>query len=372
MDEHCYLCKSLSLLSSLQCSCASGFPSVHHKSFCISRTRGIHGVDKAVVRGVRSHFKLLRLYEMASQCCSLHAKGKIINRESLLEDAGDDRSTSNSNVNNTTSILMQRLCHTPLHRWSRNVQSHLGDVVSSGLVGLFDTPYPYLAPQVLALADRLRAVPPIIAVTERDPAGWAKSRVRHGILVCRDAYSREGLGASEFDLAGCVTRARGSVPGADDGGRLDEELRLWDAFRWRSAKEALNETFQAGMERQMRRHQERYVPTALYAPDMFGTRLSAGRAPEPVEESDVARDIRRLVLGGKGVTGAGSGAERLRPMWRVRYARPLTCRGRVNWEGRNDTLVEFYHVPRTCADMPLASKKARRAVDVPMIPLIPA
>jgi len=341
-------------------ACASGFPSVHHKSFCISRTRGIRGVHENVVRGVRSHFQLLRLYEMAAECSSLWAKGKLDGEE-------EDAVLSNSN---DTATSAQQLCYTPLRQWSNSVQSHLTAVLRSGLVGLFDTPYPYLATQLLDLTKEYRAAPPVIAVTERDPHGWATSRIKHGILTCREEYSLDGLGASEFDVVGCVERAHGT----SDSGAESKALHFWDAFRWRSVKEAVNETFQIGMERQMGRHQEVYVPVAQYAPDIFGVRSSASPKSEskPIEEKDVVRDIRHHILDGRG-SNDNNDVELLQSLWQGSYTTSLTCRGRVSWERRNDTLVEYYHVPRTCEDMP-SNKKTRKKIDgsnASMIPLIP-
>ena len=60
-----------------------GFPSVHYLSFCISKTRGIYGVPDNVVHGLRAHYEIMRLYEMALGCCRLYQKGMI--------DVVDDR-----------------------------------------------------------------------------------------------------------------------------------------------------------------------------------------------------------------------------------------------------------------------------------------
>ena len=238
----------------------------------------------------------------------------------------------------------------PLSEWSDSLQSHLKRVVSSGLVGLFDTPYPYLARQVLDLAAASRRTPPIIAVTERDPEGWAASRTRnHGILVCREEHSYEKLGASEFDVLGCAERAHAS---ASNGGGEHVVLHFWDAFRYRSRTEPVDPAFQKGMERQMRRHQERYLPLATYAPDFFGVHAPNGQNTKPVKEKDVAVDIRRHILGGKPTQNdkSGDGIQDLQSKWRKRYTQPLTCRGRVEWTMANDTLVEHYHLPKTCED----------------------
>ena len=114
---------------------------------------------------------------------------------------------SNKNETSANSVARQ-LCNRPVDEWSINIQAHLTTVMESGLVGLFDTPYPYLSHQVLELAKSYRIALPIITMTERDPRGWANSRSKnHGLLVCQKEYSFEKLGASEFDILGCVRRA---------------------------------------------------------------------------------------------------------------------------------------------------------------------
>lgn len=298
-------------------SCSAGFPSVHHKSFCISSTQGIAGVEDEVVDGVRAHFEVLRLYEMASQCLSLRNKAKL-----NLED---------------DNAQIMAMCNTPLYEWANNLLHHLTRVLQSGLVGLFDTPYPYLAPQILELAKQWRT-DMIIGMTERDPTSWAKSRIKHGLLLCRSDYSAEGLGSSEFDIFGCIKRARLST---------NDELHFWDAFWYRSHHESADQDFSHGMERQMKRHQDVYLPFAEYTPNFFGVKsASSDIQPGRVNEKDVTKEIVRLL-------SADSS--------RRQY--PLKCRGRVNWEMKNDTFIEVYHLPKTCA-------RHTGARDVQIVPLI--
>jgi hypothetical protein len=33
-----------------------------------------------------------------------------------------------------------------------------------------------------------------------------------------------------------------------------------------------------------------------------------------------------------------------------KYNKPLTCRGRIIWNMANDTMIEYYHIPKTCID----------------------
>ena len=126
-------------------ACLAGYPSVHHKSFCISNTRGISSsnttaaVSKDVVRGIRSHFEIIRLYTMAYECCKLYSKGKLV----------PTTTTDLTNVNRN-----HHLCYTPLHTWITELQSHLAIVIqNSDLVGIFDTPYPYLSRQIVQLTN---------------------------------------------------------------------------------------------------------------------------------------------------------------------------------------------------------------------------
>ena len=330
-------------------SCTAGFPSVHHKSFCISQQRGIKNVSDSVVMGVRSHFELLRLYTLAYECCKLHhAKGEKVPKQ-------------------------KQLCNMPLHTWVSQIQTHLISILQSGLVGLFDTPYPYLAPQVLELAKLWRSAPPIIAMTERNAREWAMSRSKHhALLVCKMEYSYDRLGASEFDVLGCyeravVARRRDNNNATDDDSTNNTapppvlHLHFWDIFQYRARVNVASEknvdlSFQLGMERQMNRHQLVYLPMADYAPDMFGVHSSSSSSTSStrIEEEDVVVDIRRLILGdGKSdvnINDDDSTTERIRSQWREEYTKPLTCRGRVHWNMDNDSLVEVYHLPKTCAD----------------------
>lgn len=369
-------------------SCKSGFPSVHHKSFCISQRRGIRGVADEVVRGVRSHYELLRLYELARGCCSLWSKGKLrttvpANGTSATLDRGIHY--HNDTRDNRTSEVAQRLCHMPLPDWTASIASHLASVLQSGLVGIFDTPYPYLAPQVLALANDWRTTAPIIAMTERNPKKWALSRSRnHSIMVCREEYALDGLGASEFDVVGCVTRAHdkasASVGDQGRGWHAPLGLHFWDVFQIRSRKGDIDPTFQRGMERQMTRHQGLYLPLSQYAPDIFSVHPSphANNKSEPIEEKEVAGDMRRYILGGKLSHGNSSNnthnttnVETLQSKWRERYSTALTCRGRVDWEITQDSLHEHYHLPKTCK---VATSKTGNFLDInseAMVPLIP-
>lgn len=313
-------------------SCSAGYPSVHHKSFCISNTRGINNVHKGVVDGVRAHFKVLRLYEMAARCTSLQQKGKLVL----------DEKESN------TTMLTQSLCHTTVNEWAANLTLHLNDVIQSHLVGIFDTPYPYLAPQVLEYTKLCRHNT-IIGITERNPVSWAKSRIKHGLLLCRQEYSSVEVdttwGSSEFDVLGCISRAsllfkqqNHQQSNSSIQNRQRTKLYFWDVFWYRSHHEMNDDVdFIRGMEQQMTRHQRLYLPLATYTPDFFGvhTTKSNDKSSHHIDEKQVSKDISRLISKGNRKINTSKNM-------------PLKCRGRVNWEIFNDSFVELYHLPKTC------------------------
>ncbi|KAL7553966.1 hypothetical protein ACHAWF_018080 [Thalassiosira exigua] len=279
-------------------SCTAGFPSVHHKSFCISPANGVGRVDPSAIRGARAHTEVLRLYTMAYRCTRDRVRAQ--------------------------KAKIKELCETPVDEWAGDLRRRLGDVMGSSVVGLFDTPYPFLAPQVLEMAGELRPNT-VVAMTERDPEEWAWSRgTKHPLLLCREEYSDDFAGASEFDIIGCVDRARADHP--------EETLRFWDVFEYRAKNETDDlESFLGGMERQMERHQERYRPLAEYAPDMFGD------TGMPVAEKDVVRDIRSHMFGTEAADRDVKGM-RMRRAWQDRYAVPLTDRGRFEWTMADDTI----------------------------------
>ena len=127
-------------------ACLAGYHSVHHKSFCISDARGTNRVSENVIRGLRSHFEIIRLYGMAYECCKLYSRGKL-----LVVTTTRTNNSSSSSSSSSSGTNRYHLCYTPLHQWINKLQSHLDIVISSDLVGLFDTPYPYLAKQIVQL-----------------------------------------------------------------------------------------------------------------------------------------------------------------------------------------------------------------------------
>ncbi len=331
---------------------------------------------------MRSHYEVIRLYSMALECCKLWSKGKIRraldddrNGVSLLMQDGETDS-DNSSSKNVAEQRQQQLCNTPLHDWTNDIQSHLSSVIRSGVVGLFDTPYPYLSTQVLQLANEWRTAPPIVAMTERDPKDWATSRLKnHGVLLCREEYSYERMGASEFDLIGCYERAlsRNNASATPDDSHSTynatnstSALKFWDVFWYRSHRsKEVGPSLRRGMEFQMLHHQELYLPMTQFAPDFFAVHPTRTNENElrksTMSVEEVASDIKKHTLDGKSDGNDNDVLERLRPIWRDWYSEPLTCRGRVDWIMENDTKEEYYHIPKTCVDGALPSAGRRNA-----------
>lgn len=334
---------------------------------------------------------------MAYECCKLWSKGKIKRTVdddrsgvSLLMEDGETGSDNASSKNVAERRRRQQhLCNTPLNVWTSDIRSHLSSVIKSGVVGLFDTPYPYLSTQVLQVANQWRTAPPIVVMTERDPKDWARSRLKnHGLLLCREEYSYERMGASEFDLIGCYERAlsrnNASATPVDSHSKYNATnsagaLNFWDVFWYRShhSKE-VDPSLQEGMEFQMMHHQELYMPVTQFAPDFFGvhsTRNENELVQSTVLEKDVAIDIKKHTLGGKSDGNDNEVIDELRPIWRDSYSEPLTCRGRVDWIMENDTMEEYYHIPKTCVDgaLPSAGRRNAKYIDgsgIGMTPLI--
>lgn len=106
------------------------------------------------------------------------------------------------------------------------------------------------------------------------------------------------------------------------------------------------------------------MPVTQFAPDFFGvhsTRNENELVQSTVLEKDVAIDIKKHTLGGKSDGNDNEVIDELRPIWRDSYSEPLTCRGRVDWIMENDTMEEYYHIPKTCVDGALPSAGIRNA-----------
>ncbi len=101
-------------------------------------------------------------------------------------------------------------------------------------------------------------------------------------------------------------------------------LHFWDLFQYRSPWDGAVKlsSFHAGLEVQMRRHQELYLPLVHYAPDIFGMRhpssslsLNVGNSSSRtiIDGADMAVDIRERILGegggGSGINNGSGGAK---------------------------------------------------------------
>ena len=320
-----------------------GFPSVHHISFCISKTRGINGVPENVIQGLRSHYEIMRLYEMSLGCCRLYQKGMI--------DVVDDRVvlTKRRNNNTSSSSVGEDLCNKPLDEWRNEIYSHLQIVIQSGIVGLFDTPYSYLADQVLDLSNKWRAIRPIVAITNREAKGWVASRSKHQILMCRTEYSYKQMGASEFDIFGCIDRAfrassllHNETKDKKSTNHTQPDMHLWNVFQYRTYNDGPieDQTLIIGMANQMEHFQKVYTPLAEYAPDMFRMKKEDNKTKQ-ITDKQVEVDIRTYILGNGRDTSNIKGIDKYQSIWRDMYEpKSKSCRGRVKWHMQNDSLVE--------------------------------
>jgi hypothetical protein len=365
-------------------ACLAGYHSVHHKSFCISDARGTNRVSENVIRGLRSHFEIIRLYGMAYECCKLYSRGKLL--------VVTTTRTNNSSSSSSSGTNRYHLCYTPLHQWINKLQSHLAIVISSDLVGLFDTPYPYLAKQIVQLTNNnnnnnannnnnnnnnnevlqtssnRRSM--IMAMTERNATEWTTSRLyNHGVLLCRHEYSYELLGASEFDIIGCYERALlllQSNNSNSSSSSNNTELKFWDVYWYRShhttKEKNINSTLQQGIVMSMKHHQQVYLSISNFNLDIFGIHSSTPK--KKISENEIAMTIKKHIL--ESIVDVNSSrstnngrvirVDNRSSTWQAirwhdkKYNKPLTCRGRVTWNMANDTLVEYYHIPKTCID----------------------
>ena len=328
-------------------ACMAGLPSVHHKSFCISSNRGVNGVSSRVVDGVHAHFGLLRLYQIAYKCCSYWSKGFIIAEENR-DGTGRKNIRMKEEGDYNGSII--DLCTMSLDNWSKDIQIHLSKVLQSDIIGLFDTPYPLLASQVLNLGSKQRTLPTIVAMTKRDVASWAQSRsTNHNLMLCKQEFSYDGLGASEFDILGCVDRAmRIAVAKKRDGKDTHDRLHFWDVFEYRSRFENASSEFLSGLEAQMEHHQTIYEPLATYSPNFFG---SSSVNASKLTDKQVAYDIQHLIVNQHRteMEGSSSNTTKAPSTWSKDFFKaPLTCGGTVEYDFVNDTFVEFYKHSKGC------------------------
>lgn len=336
-------------------ACNAGFPSVHHKSFCISSNRGVNGVSPRIVEGVRAHLQVLRLYQIAYKCCSYWNIGIILQDD---DSGGGGKIIVTKGEGEEDDTIVLELCTMSLENWAKDIQTHLSIVLQSGIVGLFDTPYPLLASQVLDLVINLRTTPPIVAMTERDVTSWARSRSKnHNLMLCKKEFSYQGLGASEFDILGCVERASAVMKGKEEV--KDTVLYFWDVFEYRSRFEEADSEFRKGLEVQMEHHQKLYRPIANYTPNFFGSSAWNESNPPPtpttkvtVTDKQVADDIQRLILLRKDdrmpSEESVNSTQTTGLLWKKHYKMPLTCRGAVQYDFLTDTFTELYDHPKKC------------------------
>jgi hypothetical protein len=114
----------------------------------------------------------------------------------------------------------------------------------------------------------------------------------------------------------------------------------------------------------MKHHQGIYVSRTTFNLDIFGIHSSSTMSPPTkISENEIAITIKNHILESI-VHSSSSNSSSItnnnnnnnRSVWRQqaiiwhnkKYNKPLTCRGRIIWNMANDTMVEYYHLPKTC------------------------
>jgi hypothetical protein len=326
---------------------------VHYLSYCITnednQSTGADGrkASDDVVRGLLAHYEIMKLYNTAVECCILiqhhHQQQQMQHKSSSTTNNyyNGKKIKHNHNHHHTFMVLKQdssieqihEICHTNMNMvtWITNIQNQLEIVIQSGIVGLFDTPYPLLASQIITLSQIYRSTPIIVSMTERPPKEWTDSRIQnHEMLLCKQEYSYNQLGASEFDLIGCYDRAviahnnnnNNNNTDINQGPSSNVILHFEDVFHYYYHKQqhqqddtavvaaddvnsSLTEEvaiIRRGMERQMQHHQELYLPLTTYSPDIFNVHHSSSTTTtsvvnKKITEADMSKDIRKHILG---------------------------------------------------------------------------
>jgi hypothetical protein len=148
------------------------------------------------------------------------------------------------------------------------------------------------------------------------------------MLLCKQEYSYNQLGMSEFDLIGCYDRAviahnnnNNNNTDINQGPSSNVILHFEDVFHYYyhkqqqeddaavvavdDVKSSLTEEvaiIRRGMERQMQHHQELYLPLTTYSPDIFNVHHSSSTTTslqinKKITEADMSKDIRKHILG---------------------------------------------------------------------------
>ena len=268
----------------------------------------------------------MKLYNTAVECCIHVQRQQRLMQNSSTNNYKDGEVKHNHHhtfvvLNKDSSVeQIQQICHANMNMltWVTNLQIQLEIVIQSGMVGLFDTPYPLLASQIINMSQLWRSTPIIISMTERQPKEWSDSRIQnHEMLLCKEEYSYNQLGASEFDLMGCYERAviahnnnnnnnnTDTIKGGGSSSNI--VLHFEDVFYYHYHKQEDDVVdvksltavaiLRRGMERQMQHHQELYLPLTTYSPDIFNVHSSTTTMKKKITEADMSKDIRKHILG---------------------------------------------------------------------------
>ena len=157
--------------------------------------------------------------------------------------------------------------------WSEKIRALLRVVVESEVRTVHDSPYAYLAPDLIEMATEVRGVPPIVILSRRDPVKWAERRIEEHPMApfCSAAINASQLHLA-FDWIGCIEA--GVEKGFDDLSSIFTTFSQVEPARVSDAIQA----YQDAMESE-----------AVYVVDLFA-------ADPPISVNDVHDQLREFLV----------------------------------------------------------------------------
>ena len=260
-------------------ACRLGLPSIHHTSFCASPSKDLSGVSQQVIDGLQAHAHIFELNELAYKC-TMGAKAKGATSKYYK------------------MFYYSNACNMDVRDWAAQTQENISKLLSSGIVGIFDYPYPNMIDFILNTIPKVRGetFQPTLIYTKRESNQWRISRLKHGFLLCKEDYEniesklnntqevssansyhgKVPLYLTEFNIFECIDRA-------DSKSTSDLPITISDVFEYESNKQktpdgkkikyfikrkrpGLYQALQSSYEW----HQQHYSVVAQYTPDFFG------------------------------------------------------------------------------------------------------
>lgn len=291
-------------------ACRLGLPSIHHTSFCASPpSKDLSGVSQQVIDGLQAHAHVFELNELAYKC-TMGAKAK---------DA----------TSKYYKMFHSNVCNMDVRDWAAQTQGNITKLLTSGIVGLFDYPYPNMIDFILNTIPKVRGetFQPTLIYTKRESNQWRISRLKHGFLLCKEDYIESKLNntqeissansyhgkvplyLTEFNIFECIDRAVS---------KSTSDMTLSDVFEYESNKQktpdgkkikyfikrkrpGLYHALQSSYEW----HQQHYSVMAQYTPGFFGVdspkladadnRVQPKR--EKIDDKEVAQNILSVLKG---------------------------------------------------------------------------